>query len=433
MADPLLTSLCAICHVSTPKYKCPRCQLQTCSAACVKKHKAWSECSGERDATVFIPQSQLRTVAGVNHDYNFLHKLDLSVERAERMLVGDKGLVRQDELRPQTVQQVRWKTGRDGRKKKVLVVAPKAPKETGERRFERFLAHRLRQLNIQITRAPQGMARQRENNTTFNRRSGGINWQVEWLVLGDEDQGPGTDQEKGPMTRCLSKVLEDVPLYQAYQAVQDDRARAGRKKGLRSGRREEAQRLSDSKWNPVASSAQDPLTGHWVCYDGADIGDSWPREIDEAQRRQFRFFLGGPPTGSNLATAIAALEPTDCLRDILANTRLLEYPTLYVFKAGKALPAGFVVGPKDTVPAELGTKRRGAARTDAQGGRDSAKRRKQDREEGGLEEEEVDGSGEGEDENDMGGVGVEGAESGGGDDEEDSSCTSSSGTDGESD
>ncbi|XP_044724638.1 zinc finger domain-containing protein [Hirsutella rhossiliensis] len=399
MADPLLTSLCAICH--------------TCSAACVKKHKAWSECSGERDATVFIPQSQLRTVAGVNHDYNFLHKLDLSVERAERMLVGDKGLVRQDELRPQTVQQVRWKTGRDGRKKKVLVVAPKAPKETGERRFERFLAHRLRQLNIQITRAPQGMARQRENNTTFNRRSGGINWQVEWLVLGDEDQGPGTDQEKGPMTRCLSKVLEDVPLYQAYQAVQDDRARAGRKKGLRSGRREEAQRLSDSKWNPVASSAQDPLTGHW--------------------RRQFRFFLGGPPTGSNLATAIAALEPTDCLRDILANTRLLEYPTLYVFKAGKALPAGFVVGPKDTVPAELGTKRRGAARTDAQGGRDSAKRRKQDREEGGLEEEEVDGSGEGEDENDMGGVGVEGAESGGGDDEEDSSCTSSSGTDGESD
>lgn len=431
MADPLLTSLCSICHISTPKYKCPRCQLQTCSAACVKKHKAWSECSGERDATAFVPRSRLRTVDGVNHDYNFLHKMDLSVERAERTLVGDKALVRHDELRPQTVQQVRWKTGRDGRKRKVVVMAPKPSKETGERRFERFLAHRLRQLNIQVTRAPQGMARQRENGTTFNRRSGGVNWQVEWLSWGDDGQTLGTGRERGPMARCLSKVLEDVPLYQAYQAVLDDGARGGRKKGPRSGRREEAQRLSDSTWSPVVSSAQDPVTGHWVCYDGADVGESWPRELDEAQRRRFRFFLGAPPTGSNLARTIAALEPTDCLRDVLANTRLLEFPTLYVLKAGETPPTGLVVGPKTTIPPELGTKRRGASWEHAQGVRSTAKRRKQGRGQDGLEEGEVDGGGEGEDVDEVGGV--EAAGTGGeDDDEEDCSSTSSSGTDGES-
>ncbi|EQL01952.1 HIT zinc finger [Ophiocordyceps sinensis CO18] len=454
MADPLLTSLCAICHMSTPKYKCPRCQLQTCSAACVKKHKAWSDCSGERDATVFVPRSQLHTVAGVNHDYNFLHRMDLSIERAERMLVGDKGLVRHDELRPQTVQQVRWKTGRDGMKKKVLVTVTKAPNETGERRFERPLAHRLRQLNIQVARAPQGMARQRENKTTFNRSSGGVRWKVEWLVWGDDDndgqRSPGTHQVRGPMTRCLSKVLEDVPLFQAYQDARAERARASRarrKKGLKSGRRQEAQRSSDSSWSPGASSAQDPLTGHWVCYDGADIGESWPRQIDEAHRRQFQFFLGGPPTGSNAATTIAALEPTDCLRDILANTRVLEYPTLYVLKAGERLPARLVVGSKDTLPAELGTKRRGAPGTDACGGREQAKRRKQDQAEGGLEEgevdegevdeSEVDESGEDEDDADAEMDGVEGVESGGEgveswseeDDEESDSSTSSSGSD----
>ena len=141
MADPLLTSLCAICHVSAPKYKCPRCNIQTCSVQCIKKHKAWSECSGERDPTTYVPPAQLRTVAGVNHDYNFLHGLGMSMERTERVFVQDKKIMREEDLRPKTVMQPKWTTGRDGRKRRTMVPRQGGNAEAREKRFERHLAH----------------------------------------------------------------------------------------------------------------------------------------------------------------------------------------------------------------------------------------------------------------------------------------------------
>ncbi|PNY26972.1 box C/D snoRNA protein [Tolypocladium capitatum] len=395
MADPLLTSLCSICHVSAPRYKCPRCGIQTCSVACIRKHKAWSECSGVRDPTTYVPRSQLCTVSGINHDYNFLHSLGMSVERAERVLVGDKGLVQDEELRPQTVQQVKWKTGRDGRKRKVMVM--RVLNESKGRRFERFLAQRLRQLNVEVVCAPVGMARQKENGTTFNRRSGSINWQVEWLIF--NDKSPGSDSNDQTPTRALSKTLEDVPLYLAYRPIHREKLRAEsgqQRQPQRGGRAVESQRRLGSAWNFVAASTQDPSTGHWISYTGADVGQGWPDEMDEAQRREFQFFLGGPPVGYNVPTSVTALDSRDCLKDVLANTRVREFPTLYVLRTGEALPAGFALAPKDTIPRPQGAKRKGAPETGGEKGQQSAKRRKQGGH--GLEEGEVgseDGEGDG--------------------------------------
>ena len=44
-----LKSPCTICMKEEHKYKCPRCDLLTCSLACSKEHKQKFNCSGLRD------------------------------------------------------------------------------------------------------------------------------------------------------------------------------------------------------------------------------------------------------------------------------------------------------------------------------------------------------------------------------------------------
>lgn len=236
MSDPLLTSLCGICHISVPKYKCPRCGARTCSLGCIKKHKAWSECSGERDATAYVAPSKLRTPAGVDHDYNFLHGIELSVERAEKLLVEERGIVQEEELRPMTIQEVKWKPGRDGRKRKVLVT--RVLREAKGRSFERHLTARLKKLNITIMCVPTGMVRQRANNTTLNRRTMRVNWQVEWMTFEDN-----TDTESKKI-RALSKVMDDMPLYQAYHTFLEEEQRVKGKQSKKIPRGQLFLRLS---------------------------------------------------------------------------------------------------------------------------------------------------------------------------------------------
>ena len=360
MADPLLTSLCSICHVSPPKYKCPRCGFRTCSLACTKKHRSWSECSGERDPTKYVPKAKLRTAAGVDHDYNFLYGLERSVERGEKVVVGERGLVREDELRPLTVQEVRWKHPPGGRRggRPRRVVVTRALRETGGRVFERLLAQRLARLNVRILCAPTGMARQKENNTTLNRRTGRVNWQVEWLAFG---AGGRTADEGMPRTmRALSKVMDDVPLYRAYHGLLEEQAKSGDrppKKTTQARPWGMAQDFSTSTWYATASTLQDPFTATWApCRTPFDL---WPSQEDEALRRHSQYFLARPYSRSDMPVTITKLEPTDCLRDILTNTRVLEFPTIYVLRDGEALPGGFVLGPKDSIPPQ-GQKRKGA-------------------------------------------------------------------------
>ena len=50
---------CEVCMQGVPgKYRCPRCSIVFCSAACCKKHKADTGCSGVRDKCAFVPLDQ---------------------------------------------------------------------------------------------------------------------------------------------------------------------------------------------------------------------------------------------------------------------------------------------------------------------------------------------------------------------------------------
>lgn len=407
MADPLLTSLCAICHLSTPKYTCPRCSIRTCSLSCVKKHKAWSSCPGTRDATAYVQRSRLRTAAGIDHDYNFLHSVERSMERGERIAVHDRGLLREEELRPLTVQEVRWRVGRDGKKRKVVLT--RALREVRGRVFEKMLGQRLKRLGVTILCAPMGMKRQKENGTTFNRRSGRVNWQVEWLTFRDEGHG---DERT---SRALSKTMDDVPLHQAYRTVLEDQARAAnRAKNLpRPDRGRHTPEMSGSRWNYKLDALQDPYTGAWISHQGPDMG-MWPSEREKTHRNEHQFFLARPYSRADQPTVVTRLQSKDSLRSILSNTKVLEFPTVYVLGGGKTLPEGFVLGPKDlSNPAQQGTKRKGGAQ-DKKMSR-AAKKRKQggkDLEEGELgsgDDEEAGGVGDSDDDT-KGAVGLEAGE-----------------------
>ena len=97
MSDPLLTTLCSVCHAQPWRYKCPRDGALTCGLACTRKHKVWASCSGIRDVTAFLPKSVLKTRWGIDHDYNFLTSVERGRQRAERD-ISERGLVRLDKI-----------------------------------------------------------------------------------------------------------------------------------------------------------------------------------------------------------------------------------------------------------------------------------------------------------------------------------------------
>ncbi|KAG8669126.1 hypothetical protein FPOAC2_08441 [Fusarium poae] len=424
MSDPLLTSLCGICHISVPKYKCPRCGARTCSLGCIKKHKAWSECSGERDATAYVAPSKLRTPAGVDHDYNFLHGIELSVERSEKLLVEERQIVQEEELRPMTIQEVKWKPGRDGRKRKVLVT--RVLREAKGRSFERHLAARLKKLNTTIMCVPTGMARQRANNTTLNRRTMRVNWQVEWMTFEDPAE---TESKK---IRVLSKVMDDTPLYQAYHTSLSEQQRAKGKQSKKipwAGLDGQLQDSTNSTWSSGSFALQDPFSQTWMNYHDTEPG-MWPSEKDQTQKQQFQYLLvnhSSPPD----KPVVTKLEPEDCLREILKNTRVLEFPTICILDHDQNLPSNFTLGPKDTV-SEAGNKRKNPFGKKGPMKPNKRRNKGKDRD---IEEGEVNSDDEG-DQSDDNAVGFEAGDviaeqSLGEEDDDDSDDTSSSGSDSE--
>ena len=50
---PLRLGLCEPCGLHPAKYTCPRCQMKTCSLACVNQHKESQGCNGIRDLTAY--------------------------------------------------------------------------------------------------------------------------------------------------------------------------------------------------------------------------------------------------------------------------------------------------------------------------------------------------------------------------------------------
>jgi hypothetical protein len=377
MADPPLTSLCTICHIAPPIYRCPRCGVRTCSQLCVKKHKTWAECSGERDKTAYKPAREIRTPAGIDHDYNFIKRIELSRERAEKLIVEDKQLMDEEDIRPATFSQIQNTLGPDGVRRRVFVTRVlRTPKKNTY--SYGLLLRRLRRNNTSVLRVPRGMERQRQNNTSWNSKTQSINWQIEWVVF----------QESGDIKgrRILDKALETTPLYKAFAPrLRDDEAN---KSDRRKRQRLEFKHRNpwSSTWKEGWSCLQDPYNGTWSKVRDSHI-DAWPGALEDVCKRNYAFFLAEPRTGAS-PRVLMSLDSSITLAEALRGKMVSEFPTLYVFEKSLKIPQEFHVDPTKSAPEKTTGPHKREKSTQVAGKKDCPPRKKR-RVEQELEEGEV--------------------------------------------
>lgn len=390
MADPLLNTLCSICHTSTPKYTCPGCNSHTCSLACNKKHKAWANCAGKRDPTAYMPAAKLKTPAGVDHDYNFLSAIERERERNQREIVDERKLFSEKELgrlddpysfRKQwfgenvhfhPVSAAPRQFGSDGEDSG----AGEEGEDEGRRdnrkyipanvgQLTRLIRQRLGSENVEVVHMPVGMTRQRENTTSWNRKTKRINWCVEWIIYDGGDGQAGQELKK--YMRIRHKALETTPLYRALgdsmawykkgQHMEDDAAdedeielaqarRRNRvlirevKEDRRRGGGWGAMQDGESAAWPVRAQypTQNPFTGAWACDAGA-TATSWQADEEVEARRRHRFYLLRPLTVAGKPRELIPVGAGDGLGAALRGRTVLEYPTVYVLPPAPSDPS----------------------------------------------------------------------------------------------
>ncbi|ERF74285.1 hypothetical protein EPUS_01972 [Endocarpon pusillum Z07020] len=172
--DALLNELCAICHINRPKYKCPRCTIQTCSLACVKRHKLWSQCSGTRDPAAYRKRHQLATPSSFDQDFNFITRVERTIERA-----GDEAQERGIALSEERRKRVKGEARRDV--------------EIGQR-------------GAIVLRAPPGMSRALQNKSKWDNRHKCLLWTVEW-ILENGSRVFGNCQETRTITEAFTNAV----------------------------------------------------------------------------------------------------------------------------------------------------------------------------------------------------------------------------------
>ncbi|KAI0116425.1 hypothetical protein GGR51DRAFT_501289 [Nemania sp. FL0031] len=335
MADPLLSSLCTICRIQTPRYKCPRCGASTCSLPCVKKHKTWSSCNGERDPTVFVTLDKLKTDAGIDHDYNFLTNIERSVERAERVLRNDREILPQESAKPPPNKKSRFNKGQSRGKTTV---------DDSARKWDRNAVHRMRELGIHVSSLPFGMIRSKENKTSWNRRTRTINWQVEWVFF---NGGPPSTLDGRPQAkRMLHKALDETPLYAAFaEALEYDRQRT-----LTDHERFEEKTALRKQPSPGQNS-HDSITSTWrdsVCPMQNHIDGSWSGSTVAdnlyTAKNKYRFLFHRPNIPSREPQRLVSLDASETLASVLPGQDVVEFPTIYVLPVkAPSLGEGYIV------------------------------------------------------------------------------------------
>lgn len=354
-----MTNLCSICHISTPKYKCPRCNIRTCSLPCITRHKTRSDCSGVRDATAFVPRKRLATASGVDHDYNFISAIERARERSEREIVEERGILREGELRPVMVEGLETRM-RNGKPKRMIV--SRALKTQDEMDGEGMRA-RLRRFDITLVSAPAGMTRKKENQTRFFKRSRRIEWFVEWFLVGEGERN---------ITRVTTKMVDDLPVCdgfllnrqtKAFGAVESHTEGKGQKGSSASGPNTSQDPLT-SCWLPGTSiCSQNPRTGQWIDRPHEHRQQGVREEDLQALTKQVNFYLSRPPTTSTAPTRLTPIDPAMKLHDILGGTAVLEYPTIYAVERSAGIPSGFVISSKPKTGAKRKAEGEGAAGT----------------------------------------------------------------------
>jgi hypothetical protein len=339
-----------------------------------------------------MPLSQLKTAAGIDHDFNFLTSIERARQRVEKDVVEARRLLSEKELRPHNEDKLFQKVWY-GDELRHVPVQSQPYKKHGRLQedstfidgFDKHVRRRLRYLDIDVLTMPKGMARQRQNRTAFNRRTQTINWQVEWLVYNASQLGFTVPQSQQPL-RILYKSLEGTPLHAALASTLDwhrgqldrhsreqhdrieidNEADPDETPNPRKRRKTHHNHTSTKKQHPtpLPPATQDPSTSTWpaAAYTTQyPLTTAWSQttcspHIEttlEEQLMTWQFFLLHAARPSATAESkkppangkfLIPVSPTDTLTTILSGRTVVEFPTIYVLPAGGQLSEGCVVG-----------------------------------------------------------------------------------------
>ena len=65
---------------NSSKYRCPKCEVRSCSLGCVQRHKAEAGCDGVRDRVKYLPVSKF-TDLDVVSDFRLLEEVSQQVDK----------------------------------------------------------------------------------------------------------------------------------------------------------------------------------------------------------------------------------------------------------------------------------------------------------------------------------------------------------------
>ncbi|EMC91896.1 hypothetical protein BAUCODRAFT_79558 [Baudoinia panamericana UAMH 10762] len=331
MADhAMLSELCSVCYTEKPKYRCPRCSIQTCSLPCYKKHQQRASCNGKRDPAAYLRKSQWATPTGLDLDFNYLKNIENRITSAGHY-VQDRGI----------------ESGHASH-----------PTATGNR-FQQYLD----KYNITVRRAPKGMSRERANTSRATKGHDAL-WSVEW-ILGAEQRNLLHDCAESDTIASLYKSL----------VMSEARKRGENAQSQRSKKRKRAQASEASSQPQASSSNAQPRNGDFentsgvteACDEPAterklleDLNETAPTTRPDVSggageskhvADDLHFYLLKPGSSSGIR-ALIPLQSADTLTRCLTNRTVLEYPTIYVMPdRPDSLPEGFIQDDDDwTMP-----------------------------------------------------------------------------------
>lgn len=324
---------------------------------------------------------ELATPAGIDHDYNFLSAIERSVERSDRLLVEEKGIVTVKELREGPPEPRKFSSRGRGRGRGGRGGGTDGIDHTGiKSENEIKILKEYQRIGVRVERLPKGMARQRLNGTSWSRKQKCVVMQVEWLRA----------IEEGEVETIMSKVLMTTPIGIAYKNILEERRRAAmtpEEKAQEKKKRaaEVAERASkrpkpsepspaealaaesttdqaaETLSEPAAQKTTLPCNPQELASDAPEESSSkptpskannapQPKPLDpfteEAKHfiSSFKFFIRRPHTPSNLPTVLIPLDYTQSLEVLLEGKVIVEFPTIYVFnKDIEKLPGGFML------------------------------------------------------------------------------------------
>lgn len=178
-------AVCESCKEAPPRYKCPGCEISTCSLQCSKSHKSISGCTGKRDLVAFIPRSKFND-ATINNDYNFLTALERNLDNAARK--GSENL--------------------GGRHLNQVRAFVKRAKDVGE---------------VTVHMAPQGLQRSKMNTSAWIPKKNQLSWTVEWLFDGVERRVSQRVLQSTTLRDAIEHIVQKLPEQLTHHGVTTDK------------------------------------------------------------------------------------------------------------------------------------------------------------------------------------------------------------------